>query len=219
MEQPQRQHALWRDEYWLLLMQVYHQKPVGLKPTYSRQMVSLAMEIHISPRELYERAFRLRTLPTTELRRIWDIYNANPRRLAKECARIRGMEGFGKASIFYEGVEQNMSFERLFLPVERRENIKPVMLIMILDLYFQLTTITMVEETPEVIDLARCMRIKPKDVVEVLTIYQTFDPCLSRSPLETTPLVRECEDIWHRFGNDSPDTLSSVAHEMVEYFR
>ena len=30
----------WQDEYWLLLMQIYLQKPVGVKPMYSRQMVN-----------------------------------------------------------------------------------------------------------------------------------------------------------------------------------
>ena len=29
-------HALWQDEYWLLLMQLYLKKPEGVKPLYSK---------------------------------------------------------------------------------------------------------------------------------------------------------------------------------------
>lgn len=32
-------HPLWSDEYWLLLLQLYQQKPAGVKPLYSRQLV------------------------------------------------------------------------------------------------------------------------------------------------------------------------------------
>ena len=46
---------LWNDDYWLLLMQQYLRRPVGIKPTYSRGMVELSMELHINPRELHER--------------------------------------------------------------------------------------------------------------------------------------------------------------------
>ena len=48
-------HQLWSDEYWLLLLQVYFKKPVGLKPTFARSMVELSLELHISPRVLSEK--------------------------------------------------------------------------------------------------------------------------------------------------------------------
>ena len=44
-------HALWQDEYWLLLMQLYLKKPEGVKPLYSKAMVKLALELHIPPAE------------------------------------------------------------------------------------------------------------------------------------------------------------------------
>ena len=31
-------NQLWHDDYWLLLMQLYLRKPVGVKAMYSRQM-------------------------------------------------------------------------------------------------------------------------------------------------------------------------------------
>ena len=38
-------NARWIDEYWLLLMQLYLQKPVGVKPMYSRKMVDLSLDL------------------------------------------------------------------------------------------------------------------------------------------------------------------------------
>ena len=45
----------WQDDYWLLLMQIYLQKPVGMKPMYSRKMVDLSMELHIPPTVLFNK--------------------------------------------------------------------------------------------------------------------------------------------------------------------
>ncbi|MBQ4147965.1 MAG: hypothetical protein II593_08310 [Prevotella sp.] len=42
-------NALWSDEYWLLLMRLYLRKPEGVKPMYSKEMVKLALELHIPP--------------------------------------------------------------------------------------------------------------------------------------------------------------------------
>ena len=44
-------NQLWHDDYWLLLMQLYLHKPVGVKPMYSRPMVELSIELHIAPIE------------------------------------------------------------------------------------------------------------------------------------------------------------------------
>ena len=41
--------SLWQDDYWLLVMQLYMRKPVGLKRMYSRQMVDLSIELHLPP--------------------------------------------------------------------------------------------------------------------------------------------------------------------------
>ena len=45
-------NSKWQDDYWLLLMQIYLQRPVGMKPMYSRKMVDLSMELHIAPQAL-----------------------------------------------------------------------------------------------------------------------------------------------------------------------
>ena len=45
----------WHDDYWLLMVQAYLHKPVGIKPTYSREMVNLSLELHIPPQVLHQR--------------------------------------------------------------------------------------------------------------------------------------------------------------------
>ena len=39
--------ANWHDDYWLLLMQLYLRRPVGVKPLYSRAMVELSMTVNV----------------------------------------------------------------------------------------------------------------------------------------------------------------------------
>ena len=42
-------HPLWNDDYWLLLLQLYQKKPMGVKPLYSKGIVDLSLELHIQP--------------------------------------------------------------------------------------------------------------------------------------------------------------------------
>lgn len=208
----------WSDEYWLLLMQLYLKKPVGLKPIYCRQMVDLSLELHIPPQVLYEQMFRLRQLDTPQLEHLWEKYSKSPQRLARGVKLLRQMKGFGQANMFYEGVEENETFERDFREIEGHRPLKPVMLILILDLYFRLTPNTMVPETPEIIALAKRMKMKPDEVTEIMTCYQYCDPYLKRKTPFEHPLMTVCEQTWQRFGNDSPEKLAALAAQMKEYF-
>ena len=212
-------HALWQDEYWLLLMQLYLKKPEGVKPLYSKAMVRLALELHIPPQFLYEQMFKLRQLDTPRMEKLWERYGQNPKRLAKGVRMLRQMKGFNSADAFYEGVETIESWELDFKPISEDENIKPVMLIMILDLYFRLTPNTMVAATPEIRELARHTGLTADKVVEIMDIYQTLDPYLNRTELLMSPLVDPCQEIWQRFGNDNPEKLSALAAQLKEYFR
>ena len=81
------------------------------------------------------------------LQTLWETYANNPNKLRKEAKRIRGMKGFGKPEKFYEGVEAEETFEKDFLPIEKATDLTPAALIVVLDLYFHLTPITMAEET------------------------------------------------------------------------
>jgi hypothetical protein len=211
---------LWSDEYWLLLMQLYLKKPEGLKPIYSRPMVELGLELHIEPAFLYEQMFKLRQLETPRMEKLWERYGNNPKRLAKGVKLLRAMKGMGNAEQFYEGVEtQEQLWEQDFKPLEEEPSLKPVMLLLTLDLYFRLTPNTMVAETPEIQKLARLMRVKEAKVVEIMDIYQVCDPYLNRSEIVLSPLLRACQRMWNRFGNANPEKLAALAAQMKEYFR
>ena len=129
------------------------------------------------------------------------------------------MKGFGMADSFYDGVEVSESWEKDFRPLAERPDIIPVMLILILDLYFQLVPATMVTSTPEIQELARLMRIKAQTVVEVMDIYQVCDPYLNRTEVVLNPLLNACQQIWQRFDSRQPEQLSALAAQLKAYFK
>lgn len=208
----------WQDEYWLLLMQIYLQKPVGIKPMYSRAMVDLSLELHIAPERLYNKMCQIANLETPRVEHIWEVYGNNPRKLARAVRLFREMKGFNNSDAFYDGVELNESFERDFRPLEEDERFTPVMLILILDLYFRLTPQTMVAETPEVQELARLIKLKAADVVEVMEVMQYCDPYLNRRGVIFHPLMIPCQDIWRRFGNTDVEALASYAKQLKDFY-
>jgi hypothetical protein len=212
-------NTFWQDDYWLLLMQVYLQKPIGVKPVYSREMVDLSLEIHVSPSALHARMCQLANLETPRIEHIWETYSKNPKKLARAVRLLREMKGFGQADLFYEGVEVNETFEKDFKPLDENEHMTPVMLILILDLYFRLTPITMVASTPEVAGLARQLKLRPVDVQEVLEVFQHCDPYLNRRDVSFSPLLLPCQRIWQRFGNGDINQLVELAQELIKYFK
>ena len=209
----------WTDENWLMLMQIYLKKPAGVKPLYSRDIVSLALRLHFSPKYLYRKMFSLRRLETPQIERLWNTYSKNPGKLAKEVGLLKAMEGFNNAESFYDGVEVNESFEADFRPVPGHDRLTPIMLIMILDLYFRLTPNTMVPETPEVKALAKTLGISPTLIAEAMAAYQQCDPYLRHKPDAPEWLVGHCRAIWQRYGNDDPDNLAALAAQLHEYFK
>lgn len=212
-------NTVWQDDYWLLLMQIYLHKPVGVKPLYSREMIDLSVELHIAPQILRSRMQQIATLETPRIERIWRTYADNPRKLARAVKLLREMKGFGSAGDFFQGVEVQETFEKDFRPLAEDERFTPVMLILILDLYFCLSTITMVEETPEVLELAKLLKLKPADIVMVLDVFQTCDPYLNREASVDSALLLPCQQIWQRYGNMEPHVLAAYAEELKEYFR
>ena len=212
-------NSKWQDEYWLLLMQIYLQRPVGMKPMYSRAMVDLSLEIHIAPNILFNKMCQIANLETPRIEHIWESYGTNPRKLARAVSLWREMRGFNNAGEFYEGVETNESFEKDFKPISEDEVLTPMMLILILDLYFRLTPITMVPETPEVQELAKLMKLKSAKVADVLEVFQYCDPYLNRRDVTFSPLLLPCQQIWRRFGNANTEDLASYACQLKAYFK
>lgn len=213
-------NAKWQDDYWLLLMQVYLRRPVGVKPLYSRNMVNLSLELHIAPQVLFNKMCQLANIDTPRIERIWETYGNNPQRLSRAVRLLREMKGFGNPDEFYSGVEVNETFEKDFKPVVTDPfTLTPAMLILILDLYFRLTPITMVPQTPEVVELARLLKLKPQDVAEVMDTMQHCDPYLNRRDVTLSPLLLPCQQIWQRYGNSDTVQLAQLADELKEYFR
>ena len=210
-------NALWSDEYWLLLMRLYLRKPEGVKPMYSKEMVKLALELHIPPQFLYEQMFRLRQLDTPRLERLWETYSKNPNKLAKGIKKLRQMKGWRDE--LFDGVEIIESWELDFKPLPIHTGIMPITLIIILDQYFRLTPITMVKDTPEIQDLAKLLKLKPELIVEIMEIYQLCDPYLNKDMMIVDDLLHPCQQIWKRFGNDNPQKLAAYAAQLKEYFR
>ena len=209
----------WQDDYWLLLMEIYLQRPVGVKPMYSRKMVDLSMELHIAPNVLFTKMSQIANLETPRIERIWKTYGSNPKKLARAVSLYRSMKGFNNAGEFYDGVEMNESFEKDFRPIDEDSSLTPVMLILILDLYFRLTPITMVAATPEVQELARLLKLKSQKVADVLEVMQHCDPYLNRKDVTFSPILLPCQQVWRRFGNANTEDLVSYAEQLKEYFK
>jgi len=210
-------NALWSDEYWLLLMRLYLRKPEGVKPMYSKEMVKLALELHIPPQFLYEQMFRLRQLDPPRLERLWETYSKNPNKLARGIKKLRQMKGWRDE--LFDGVEIIESWELDFKPLPVHTGIMPITLIIILDQYFRLTPITMVKDTPEIQELAKLLKLKPELIVEIMEIFQLCDPYLNKDMMIVDDLLHPCQQIWKRYGNDNPQKLAAYAAQLKEYFR
>lgn len=209
----------WLDDYWLLLMQLYLKKPLGVKPMYCKAMVDLCMELHIAPQVLFNKMCDIANLETPRIERIWQEYSKSPRRLARAVRLLRQMKGFGSNNLFYEGVDVQETFERDFRPVYEGCPVTPVMLVLILDQYFRLTPITMVPETPEIQQLGRLLKIPAHEIVDIMNLYQHCDPYLKRKEPAESPLYPFCQDIWQRYGNSDTEQLASYARQLKEYFK
>ncbi len=212
-------NSKWQDEYWLLLMQLYLQKPIGIKPMYSKAMVDLSMELHIAPNQLFNKMCQIANLETPRIEHIWEVYGQSPKKLKRAVNLLREMWGFNNYLEFYEGVETVESFEKDFKPISSDSKLSPMMLILILDLYFRLTPITMAIETPEVQELAKLMKVIPQEVVDVMEAFQCCDPYLNRKDVMMGDLALACQHVWRRFGNANTEELASYANQLKEFFK
>lgn len=214
--------TLWSDEYWLLLMQLYLKKPVGVKPLYSRGMVDIALELHIHPEVLYDKMFQLRQMDIPFVEQLWKKYSKNPKKLARGVALLRKMKGFGQDNDFYEGVEINESWEKDFKPLQTATTPTPITnihLILVLDEYFRLTPITIAEETPEIKELGKLTKLSPKAIVEIMRVFMDCDPILKTKEATESSLADACREIWDRYGYDNPTKLAKYASQLKAFFK
>ena len=215
----------WQDDDWLLLMQLYLKKPVGIKPMYSKAAIELCLELHIPPQIIYQKMCAIANLETPRIERIWNEYAQNPRRLSRAVKLLRQMKAFGNDD-FYEGVDIQETFETDFRPIAPDTVVTPIMLIIILDLYFRLTPITMVVETPEIQDLSRLLKLPAQDIVDIMHIYQQCDPYLKPHPRPLTfregsleSITSACQAQWRQYGNGDPTALAEYASKLKEYYK
>lgn len=212
--------TLWTEDMWVLVLQLMQQKPVGVKPMFAPETVSLAMELHIPPQEIHRRMFMLRQPETPSLRHLVETLASHPIRLNREAEKVRQLRGCGNEQSFFEGVSVVETFEKDFRPVHPDTPITPVMLVMILDLYFRLVPSTMVADTPDVQELAQMMHISPQEVADVLEIYQYCDPYLGHTESLFDPLFPICYKTWHRFDYVAdPESLTNLAAQLKAYFK
>lgn len=193
---------------------------------YSRDTVRLALELHIPPQVIYQKMFALRQQLPPSLERFMETVGRNPKRLALTCKKLRALNGMGNAGEFYDDVKVNETFELDFRPVNAPTAqltglplITPVMLVMILDLYFQLIPTTMVAETPDVKELAKLLDIRAEDVAYVLGIYLRCDPFVQTPEDCDDPLLEPCRKIWEKYAYDDPTVLSNMARQLECYWK
>ena len=208
----------WTEDYWLLVLQLYQQKPKGVKPLYSKAVVDLSLELHLPPRFIYRRMCQLRDGRSVLLEQLMETYSKDSRKLKSAVERLRRMSGFNHPETFYRDVEVSETFEKDFKVIGGQEPLMPVHLMMILDLYFRLTPVTMVAETPEVKDLARLLGLKAGKVAEVLVLFQYCDPYLRRQGAPQHALMAACQDVWSRFSAGTPAGLEALTQQLAAYF-
>ena len=209
----------WQEAYWLPLLQLYLRKPVGMKPLYSRPMIDLALELNVAPKQLYEQMKMLDKQETASLQQLWKRFATHQKQLRRDIETIRKMRGFNHPQQFYDGVSQEETWQTDFRPLQVDASLTPLHLIIILDLYFRLTPITMVSDTPEVKELATLLSLKPEKVAEIMGIFQLCDPYLNRMAFEMSELFASCHDVWQRFGNLNPNELAREATQMKDFFK
>ncbi len=228
--------AKWSDDYWLPLLELYLCKPVGVKRLYNRRLIDLSLELHLPPALLHKQLQRLRLLDNPRIQQLWQRYSNHPRQLSKAVAKWRSMRGFGLADDFYDGVDRlEQDFERLLWPIAGAEAWNELMLVLVLDLYFRLTPLTMVSHTPEVQQLAKRMKVTVDEVVDVLHTFQQCDPYMmqkgerkeekgekggndSLRSAAAQSIVGACQHLWTHYQHMPTGTLEGDAAQMNDYF-
>jgi hypothetical protein len=74
-------------------------------------------------------------------------------------------------------------------------------------------------DTPEVIELAKLLKLTATDIVGLLENFQQCDPYLKNKKSMPSPLLKPCQQIWQRFGNMDPLFISQYANELKAYFQ
>lgn len=208
----------WNDEYWPLLIHLYKKKPEGVKAIYSHGLIEIALNLHITPQELHRKMMELRKLDTPFMQQLWKEYKST-KKLSKAVKILEEKQGYGTAGKYFQDIETNESWELNFRPLDQEPLLMPVHLILILDLYFQLTPTTMVKDTEEIQKLAKKLKIQVTLILRVMEVFRFCDPYLNKETTISDPLLQPCKEVWNKFGNDDIEKLSVFAAQLKEYFK
>ncbi len=67
--------------------------------------------------------------------------------------------------------------------------------------------------------LAKLTKTAPERIVQVMNIYQSYDPYLVREQVPRDELAEACRRIWQQYGNDTPEKLAAYATQLREYYK
>lgn len=208
------------DEYLLDVLQLYLKSPVGIKRLYSRSVVNLSLDLHVSPQFIIKKMHDIEEYKDKipSLTRIWNAYAYDEKKLGVAVETLKRMRGFGKPSKFYKDVTSTTSFEKMFLPISGHKNIIPAMLVMVLDVYPTIMPTAMEVDTPEILELSKLLGISKKEVLQIMTTFVLCDPIMNRPKDEEDSLYKACNEVWREYANDSPQKLKKKAIELKDYF-
>lgn len=212
-------HPAWQEEYWLLLLRVYLQKPVGIKSCYSPKMVELALNIGLHPQLLHQKMEQLVAHKSRSLEQLWNTFSEDKKALSEAIKQIKKMEGFHYPQAFYHNVAIKETWQKDFSPISKELPYLPIQLIIILELYFRLTPLTISTNTPEVKQLATQLKLTTDDVVDILKTFMLCDPYLNKPKEPNKPLFKHCLLIWQRYGNLEPTVWGQEADALKDYFK
>lgn len=186
----------WSTEESILVLDLYMNKPKGMKPATDETLVNLAQLLGRTPESLCRRMQKFQqwypvlpfdteeTLYNDENPAIWNDYFAQPRKAHNEAPAI--LEEFCIDTL-------------------------------VLNLYFQLIISTMNEKVPEVVELSKLVKRPAKAVADMLLSYASLDPFMKDTPTMNTSASPIQQQLWNRYADDM-DKLSHVAKYIENHY-
>lgn len=186
----------WSTEESILVLDLYMNKPKGMKPATDETLVNLAQLLGRTPESLCRRMQKFQqwypvlpfdteeTLYNDENPAIWNDYFAQPRKAHKEAPAI--LEEFCIDTL-------------------------------VLNLYFQLIISTMNEKVPEVVELSKLVKRPAKAVADMLLSYASLDPFMKDTPTMNVSASPIQQQLWNRYADDM-DKLSHVAKYIENHY-
>lgn len=186
----------WTKEESVLVLDLYMNKPIGLKPVTDESLTNLAQLLGRTPEAVFRRMQKFQqwypVLPfdadediyQDENPSVWSDYFNQPKKAHSEAPALIDEWCAGT---------------------------------LVLNLYFQLIISTMNEKVPEVVELSRVVKRPAKDIVDMLYAYASLDPFLKTNQYSGQTVSPICRHLWERYADDM-DKLSHVAKYIESHY-